>query len=96
MVLENRSLPDLLGTQDNLAQRLPGLPSAEVPVKPGERSGGHTLCICPETTFSGGPSAAEVEACRVASGGITHRMIEAIDLGLFAKEVQEEMRARRG
>lgn len=42
--------------------------------------GRHSLCRCPETTFSGGPSAAEVEACREASGGITHALLTAEDV----------------
>lgn len=42
--------------------------------------GRHPLCRCPETTFSGGPSAAEVEVCREASGGITHKLIGRLEM----------------
>lgn len=42
--------------------------------------GRHPLCRCPETTFSSAPSAAEIEACREASRGITHMMMTAEDV----------------
>lgn len=47
--------------------------------------GRHSLCRCSETTFSGGPSAAEVEACREASGGITHALLTAEDVEVWKR-----------
>lgn len=43
-------------------------------------SGRHPLCECPEVTFSSAPTAAETEACRARSGGITHAIITAEDV----------------
>lgn len=47
----------------------------------------HPLCRCPETTFSGGPGAAEVEACREASGGITHPILTSEDIAAARQSI---------
>jgi hypothetical protein len=49
--------------------------------------GRHPLCHCHETTFSGGPSAAEVEACRERSGGITHPVLTSEDIAAARQSI---------
>jgi hypothetical protein len=56
-----------------------------IAVKTERFPGPHPLCRCPETTFSGGPTAAQTEECRRASSGITHPIVTLEDIQSLMK-----------